>query len=133
MESTSVLKQRGVRRHKRIGVWIAAVAFLRNMGYPAVPTPLYVLCQQRDPFSNVMVTVVYAVYAVGVIGSLFLGGHLSDWIGRRRIFVLALLVNAVSPLVFIVDPSLAGLIVARIISASSVGLMPATATGYIAN
>src|ERR671930_1190236 len=122
----------GPRRHHSIGFWVAAVAFLLNMGFSAVPTPLYVLYQQRDGFSGVMVTVVYAVYAIGVIGSLFLGGHLSDWIGRRRVFVPALLANAVSAAVFIVDPSLAGLIVARIISGISVGLTTATATSYLA-
>jgi MFS family permease len=120
------------RRHHSIGFWAAAVAFLLNMAFSAVPTPLYVLYQQRDGISNLMVTVVYAVYAIGVIGSLFLGGHLSDWIGRRRVFVPALLANALAAVVFIVDPSLAGLIVARIISGISVGLTTATATSYLA-
>lgn len=119
-------------RHHSFGFWVAAAAFLLNMGFSAVPTPLYVLYQQRDGISNLMVTVVYAVYAIGVIGSLFLGGHLSDWIGRRRIFVPALLVNVVSAGVFIVDPSLVGLIAARIISGISVGLTTATATSYLA-
>jgi MFS family permease len=122
----------GSRRHHSIGFWIAAVAFLLNMSVSAVPTPLYVLYQQRDGFSNLMVTVVYAVYAIGVIGSLFLGGHLSDWIGRRHVFVPALLANALSIVLFIVDPSLAGLIIARIISGISVGLTTATATSYLA-
>jgi MFS family permease len=72
------------------------------------------------------------VYAVGVIGSLFLGGHLSDWIGRRRVFVPALLINVASAAVFIADPGLAGLIVARVISGVSVGLTTATATSYLA-
>src|SRR5579875_883303 len=120
------------RRHHSIGFWIAAAAFLLNMGFSAVPTPLYVLYQQRDGISNFMVTIVYAVYAVGVIASLFLGGHLSDWIGRRRVFVPALLVNALSAIVFVVDPSLAGLILARIVSGVSVGLTTATATSYLA-
>jgi MFS family permease len=120
------------RRHHSIGFWIAAVAFLFDMAFSAVPTPLYVLYQQRDGISNFMVTVVYAVYAVGVIASLFLGGHLSDWIGRRRVFVPALLVNALSAIVFVVDPSLAGLILARIVSGISVGLITATATSYLA-
>jgi MFS family permease len=119
------------RRHHSIGFWVAAVAFLLNMGFSAVPTPLYVLYQQRDGISNLMVTVVYAVYAIGVIGSLFLGGHLSDWIGRRRVFIPALLTNAVSAVVFIVDPSFLGLIIARIVSGISVGLTTATATSYL--
>jgi MFS family permease len=120
------------RIHHSIGFWLVAVAFLLNMGFSAVPTPLYVLYQQRDGISNLMVTVVYGVYAVGVIGSLFLGGHLSDWVGRRRVFVPALLANAVSAVVFIIDPSLAGLMIARVISGVSVGLTTATATSYLA-
>jgi MFS family permease len=128
----SSVRRPASRRHHSAGFWVAAVAFLVNMGFSAVPTPLYVLYQQRDGISNLMVTVVYAVYAIGVIGSLFLGGHLSDWVGRRRVFVPALLVNALSAAVFIADPSLAGLIVARIISGISVGLTTATATSYLA-
>jgi MFS family permease len=119
-------------RAHHVAFWLTAVAFLVNMGFSAVPTPLYVLYQQRDHFSDLMVTIVYAVYAVGVIGSLFLAGHLSDWMGRRRIFIPALAANVIAALIFIFEPSLAGLIVARIISGISVGLTTATATSYLA-
>jgi MFS family permease len=119
-------------RAHHIGFWVTAAAFLVNMGFSAVPTPLYVLYQQRDHFSNLMITVVYAVYAVGVIGSLFLAGHLSDWTGRRHIFVPALVANVASAVIFIFAPGLAGLIVARIVSGISVGLTTATATSYLA-
>jgi MFS family permease len=101
------------------------------MGFSAVPTPLYVLYQRRDHFSTLMVTVVYAVYAVGVIASLFLGGHISDWAGRKRVFVPALLVNVLSAVIFVLAPSLPGLLVARVISGVSVGLTTATATAYL--
>jgi MFS family permease len=124
--------QVGRRRAHHIAFWVTAAAFLVNMAFSAVPTPLYVIYQQRDHFSDLMVTIVYAVYAVGVIGSLFLAGHLSDRIGRRRIFVPALAANVVSSLIFIFDPGLAGLIVARIVSGVSVGLTTATATSYLA-
>jgi MFS family permease len=120
------------RRAHYVAFWLTAAAFLVNMGFSAVPTPLYVLYQGRDHFSNLMVTIVYAVYAVGVVGSLFLAGHLSDWMGRRRIFVPALAANVVSALIFIFEPSLTGLIIARIISGISVGLTTATATSYLA-
>jgi MFS family permease len=115
-----------------VAFWVVAAAFLLNMAFSAVPTPLYVLYQARDHFSDIMVTIVYAVYAVGVIASLFLAGHISDWAGRRRVLVTALLVNAASALLFIFFPSLAGLIVARVISGVSVGLTTATATAYLA-
>ncbi|MGX7678590.1 MFS transporter [Jatrophihabitans sp. DSM 45814] len=119
------------RRHS-FGFWTATVAFMISMGFSAVPTPLYVLYQRRDHFSTFMVTVVYAVYAVGVIVSLFLGGHVSDWLGRKRVFVPALLINVLSALVFLFVPSLAGLLVARVICGVSVGLTTATATAYLA-
>jgi MFS family permease len=102
------------------------------MGFSAVPTPLYALYQRRDHFSTFMVTVVYAVYAIGVIGSLFLGGHLSDWVGRKQVFVPALLINVVSALVFLLVPSLPGLLVARVLTGISIGLTTATATAYLA-
>jgi MFS family permease len=111
---------------------VAALAFLVNMGFSAVPTPLYVLYQRRDHFSTFMVTIVYAVYAAGVIASLFLGGHVSDRVGRKRVFVPALLVNVASAVVFLLAPSLPGLLIARVISGISVGLTTATATAYLA-
>lgn len=119
------------RRHHSFGFWAVAAAFLVNMGFSAVPTPLYVLYQRRDHFSTITLTVVFAAYALGVIASLFFGGHLSDWVGRKRVLVPALLVNVLSGLIFIFAPSLAGLLVARIISGVSVGLTTATATAYL--
>jgi MFS family permease len=115
-----------------VAFWVVALAFLFNMAFSAVPTPLYVLYQQRDHFSQIMVTIVYAVYAIGVIASLFLAGHISDWVGRRKVLALAVLVNVMSAALFILFPSLPGLILARIISGISVGLTTATATAYLA-
>lgn len=121
-------------RHRlgpRAGFWVVALAFLMNMATSTVPTPLYSLYQHRDHFSTFMVTVVFAVYAGGVVASLFLVGHVSDWLGRRRVLATGLLVNVASSLVFIVEPSLVGLIVARVISGLAVGLTTATATSYL--
>ncbi|MDT4977740.1 MAG: hypothetical protein QOG98_3498, partial [Pseudonocardiales bacterium] len=122
----------GSRRHHSFGFWVAAAAFLVNMGFSAVPTPLYVLYQQRDHFSTITVTLVYAVYAVGVIGSLFLAGHVSDWVGRKRVFVPALLINVAAAGIFLIAPSLPGLLLARVVSGVSIGLTTATATAYLA-
>jgi MFS family permease len=112
--------------------WVVAVAFCLNLAFSAVPTPLYTIYQQRDHFSTLMVTVVYAVYAIGVIASLFLGGHVSDWVGRRRVLVPAIAVNVLSAVLFLAFPSLAGLIIARIVSGVSIGLTTGTATAYLA-
>ena len=120
------------RLTSRRGYWVVAMALLMNMAISAVPTPLYVLYQRRDHFSSLMVTVVFAVYAAGVIASLFLVGHVSDWLGRRRILAAGLFLNVASALLFIVAPNLTGLLVARVISGLAVGMTTATATAYLA-
>jgi MFS family permease len=120
------------QRHHSVAFWVVAAAFCVNLAFSAVPTPLYVIYQRRDHFSTVMITVVYAVYAIGVIASLFLGGHISDWMGRRRVLVPALAINAASAVLFIAFPSLPGLIIARVVSGVSIGLTTGTATAYLA-
>src|SRR5258708_30207677 len=78
-----------------------------------------------------MGTVVYAVYAIGVIGSLVLGGHLSDWYGRRRLLLPALGLAIVSAIVFLVSKSLTGLLVARLLNGIAIGIVVSTATAYL--
>jgi len=114
------------------GFWVVAFAFTVVMSLSALPTPLYVLYERRDHFSALLVTVIFAAYAAGVIVSLFLVGHISDWLGRRRVLVPAILLNALSAGLFIVWPALAGLLLARVLSGLSVGAMTATATAYLA-
>src|SRR4051794_41573420 len=61
------------RRHG-VGFSLIAFAFLTAMAFSTVPTPLYPLYMAKDGFSTFMVTVVFAVYAVGVVISLVLAG-----------------------------------------------------------
>jgi MFS family permease len=121
----------GIATAPFVGFWATGAALLVNMGFSAVPTPLYALYERRDHFSTVTVTLVYAVYAVGVIGSLFLAGHASDWVGRKRVLIPALLTNVVAAAVFVAAPSLPGLLLARVVSGVSIGLTTATATAYL--
>jgi MFS family permease len=118
------------RRHNA-AFWIVGYTFAVTMAFSAVPTPLYVLYQARDHFSTFLITVIFAAYAVGVVASLFLAGHLSDWAGRRRMILLAVLTNMTSGLMFLLWPATAGLIVARVVSGVSVGMLTATATAYL--
>jgi MFS family permease len=74
------------RRHRR-EFWVVAFAFLAVTALGTVPSPLYGLYRARDHFSLFMVTVAFAVYAIGVIGALLLGGPLSDLYGRRRLLL----------------------------------------------
>jgi MFS family permease len=110
---------------------MVSFAFLAVMAFSAVPSPLYGLYRERDHFSLFMITVIYAVYAVGVIGSLLLGGHLSDWYGRRRLLLPALGLAIVSAITFLVSKSLAGLLVGRLLNGIAIGIIVSTATAYL--
>jgi hypothetical protein len=121
----------GSRRHRR-GFWVVAFAFLAVMALATVPSPLYGLYRARDHFSLFMVTVAFAVYAIGVIVALLLGGHLSDLYGRRRLLLPSLAVAIASAVVFLVSKSLPGLLTARLINGISIGIVASTATAYIA-
>jgi MFS family permease len=114
------------------GFWAVAFAFIVVMGFSAVPTPLYGLYAARDGFGSLTITLVFAVYAFGVIASLFLAGHLSDRYGRRRLLFPALALNAVSAVLFLVWRDLPGLLVARAVSGLGVGLVTATAMAWLA-
>ncbi|MFI6236945.1 MFS transporter [Micromonospora sp. NPDC050784] len=118
------------RRHGR-GFWAIALAFLTAMAFCTVPAPLYPLYMARDGFSTFMGTIVFAVYAVGVVISLLLAGHVSDWVGRKKILIPALALELVAAALFLGDPSLPVLLVARLVSGLGIGMITATATAYL--
>ncbi len=51
----------------------------------SAPTPLYVVYQKEWGFPTSTLTLIFAVYVVGLIGSLLVLGALSDHVGRRPV------------------------------------------------
>jgi MFS family permease len=118
-------------RRYGLGFWLIGAVFATAMAFSTVPTPLYPLYQQRDGFSTFMVTIVFAVYAGGVLASLLLAGHVSDWFGRRKVLITALLLELVAAVMFLTRPSLPVLLVARVVTGLGVGMLTATATAHL--
>jgi len=118
-------------RPHAIGFWLAGYVFASTIAFSTAPAPLYVLYQMRDHFGALLVTVIFSAYACAVVASLFLVGHVSDWLGRRRILALAIAANMVAGLVFLRWPGVLGLFIGRILSGTSVGMLTATATAYL--
>ena len=73
----------------------------------------------------------YAVYAAGVVVSLMLVGHVSDWYGRRTVLVPALFTALVGALVFASSSSLPALLIGRVLTGLALGAAVATATAYL--
>ena len=81
-------------------LWIVAAVITVIYILSTLPTPLYVLYRQAFQFSQLTVTVIYAVYVVGTIVAMFLFGRLSDQIGRRPVVLVALAVGAIAGIFF---------------------------------
>jgi predicted MFS family arabinose efflux permease len=120
---------RGVSRST--GTKLVAAAFLVTMLGTTMPTPLYPIYQQELGFGGLMVTVVFATYAVGVLAALLLVGRLSDRVGRKAVLLPGLGVAAASSLVFLIPHSLPALFVGRLLSGLSAGVFTGVATATI--
>ncbi|WP_335973411.1 MFS transporter [Streptomyces sp. CA2R106] len=119
------------RRRHGSGFWLIAFAFLTGMAFSALPTPLYPLYAARDGFSTFTVTVVYGTFAVGVVISLVLAGHLSDRVGRKKILLPALGLETAAALLFLSGSSLPLLLAGRLVTGLGVGMLTATATAHL--
>jgi MFS family permease len=119
-----------VGRHGPVAVvaWLFAAVLLGG----TVPSPLYPFYVATLGLTPFLITVVFAVYALGTLAALLLFGGLSDRVGRRPVLALAVGVAAASSLVLLAWQTLPGLLVGRVLSGFSVGLTTGTATAALA-
>jgi len=96
-------------------------------------TPLYVLYKREFGFSEITLTLIYAVYVVGNLAALLFLGRLSDEVGRRPVSMAAFAVAGLSTLVFLAAGSTAPLYVGRALSGLAVGLASGTGTAWVAD
>lgn len=96
-----------------------------------LPTPLYPIYEQELGFGGVMVTLIFAAYAVGVVAALVLFGRVSDQLGRRAVLLPGLALAVVSSAVFLIPDSLTALFAGRVLSGLSAGIFTATATAML--
>ncbi|MFC9294197.1 MFS transporter [Streptomyces sp. NPDC057011] len=110
---------------------LSGAVFAVCMAGTTLPTPLYGLYQEKFGFDELMVTVVYAVYAFGVIGVLLLAGNASDAVGRRPVLLAGLGFAAASAVCFLCATGLGWLYAGRLLSGLSAGLFTGAATAYV--
>lgn len=107
---------------------LASFAFLVVMIGTTLPTSLYPLYRHQFALSEMMITVIYGVYAAGTVAALIVAGSWSDQLGRRIIMFSALAFSVGSGIVFLFDVNLPSLLLARVLSGISAGLATGTAT-----
>jgi MFS family permease len=118
------------------GTWratlgIAALIAVSFIGTTLV-TPLYVLYRQVFGFSEITLTLIYAVYVVGNLTALLFFGRLSDQIGRRRTAIPAIGVGILSTVVYLFALDTAWLFIARMLSGFAIGIASGTGTAWLA-
>jgi MFS family permease len=76
------------------GFWLATVVFFLVFAVAAAPSPLYGVYQAQWKFSAIVLTAVFAIYALFLLVTLLIFGSVSDHLGRRRVISVALFGNA---------------------------------------
>ncbi|WP_329459058.1 MFS transporter [Streptomyces sp. NBC_01497] len=117
---TSGPEQTHTRRHTVFfGVTSAVVALF--MAASSAPSPLYVVYQHMWGFSPTILTVIFAIYVLGLLGSLLVVGRLSDHVGRRPVLAGAILLEGLSLVLFLLAGDTASLSVARLLQGIATG------------
>ncbi|MFD0445122.1 MFS transporter [Streptomyces indonesiensis] len=102
-------------------VWTAAWPVTAVFVLSNAATPLYVRWQRDIGFSKGTLTVIFACYIVGLLGSLLVSGVVSDRVGRKPVLLPALGLALAACAIFASASSVAALLVARLFSGIAVG------------
>lgn len=87
----------------------------------SAPTPLYRLYQDHFGLTPLVLTTIFGSYAFSLLAALLTVGSLSDYVGRRPVTFVALLLNAVAMVIFLEAESAPALIAARVVQGFATG------------
>jgi MFS family permease len=116
---------------KRTAFWLVAVTFGLLLFSAGAPTPLYGVYQAEWHFSPTTLTVIFAIYGLGVLTALVAFGALSDRVGRRPVLAGSIVAIMISMLLFATARSVGWLIVARLLQGLAVGTASTAASAAV--
>ncbi|MEV6375241.1 MFS transporter [Micromonospora musae] len=109
----------------------AALAFTSLYLGAGVLTPLLVLYRQQWNFAPSLLTLAFAVYAIGFLAAVLTLGSLSDHVGRRPVLVGALVIQLASNVLFLVASDVGWVIAGRIVQGVASGAATAAFTAAL--
>lgn len=107
----------------RLGFVLAIVAQILMMVGASAPSPFYPVLAQDIGFPAVVISAVFAVYAVALLLTLLTAGSVSDHVGRRPVAIAGFLLLAGSMFLFWHADAVAVLFLARILQGVASGLL----------
>ncbi|MCW2524717.1 MAG: major facilitator superfamily 1 [Frankiales bacterium] len=96
-----------------------------------VLTPLLVVYKERWQFPPSLLTLAFAVYAVGFLAAILTLGSLSDHVGRRPVLIAALIIQLASNVLFLVAPDIGWVIAGRIVQGVGTGAASSALTAAL--
>jgi MFS family permease len=108
----------------------ATVLMLMFMG-ATLPGPLYLIYRDELHFSQVTLTLIYAVYFASAVLTAFFLGRLSDQVGRRAAILFAIGVSLISTVLFVFVDSIPLLFLARVLSGFGIPLAAGAGTAWV--
>ena len=110
---------------------LLAYAFAAIMTGTTLPTPMYALYAQQMHFDVLTTTIIFAVYAGGVLFALLAFGRWSDSVGRRPMLLAGVVCAIASAVVFLGAESVTQLAIGRVLSGLSAGIFTGAATAAV--
>ena len=107
----------------RFGFVLAIATQILMMVGASAPSPFYPVLAHDIGFGAIVISAVFAVYAVALLLTLLTAGSLSDHVGRRPIVIVGLLLLAGSMFLFWHADAVAMLFLARILQGVASGLL----------
>jgi MFS family permease len=123
--ATSETSARRLELGRAPAFWLLVATLALLLFASSAPSPLYIVYQQQWGFSAIVLTAVFAVYALGLLGALIVAGSLSDHLGRRPTLLLALAIEIAGMLLFAEARSVIWLFVARVLQGVATGIATA--------
>ncbi|GAB3598001.1 MFS transporter [Microbacterium tumbae] len=108
---------------RRFGFALAVVAQIVMMVGASAPSPFYPVLAQDIGFDAIVISGVFAVYAIALLLTLLTAGSLSDHVGRRPVAIAGFVLLAASMLLFWHADAVGTLFLARILQGVASGLL----------
>ena len=78
----------------RVALYLQASIVVAFLAASSAPTPLYAVYQSKWGFTPITITAVFGIYALAVLAALLTVGSLSDYVGRRPVLLVAIVIQA---------------------------------------
>ncbi|WP_047151294.1 MFS transporter [Aneurinibacillus tyrosinisolvens] len=118
-------------KNKRFSFWLVGYSILTLMIGTNIPSPLYGIYKETMGFSSLILTLIFATYAIVLIPSLALFGKLSDRFGRKKVIWFGVMMSIIGSVAFAWANTIEGLFLARGFQGLAVGTLSGAATAAL--